>query len=82
MILPWVQERFKFLTILNPASFRDLSFWSSETCKPIRYQQHLGAQLKSSLNTSHGAAFFLGVSRAWLNIGTSALFFFVPTGLV
>jgi hypothetical protein len=67
---------------LNPAGFRDLSFWSSETFKYIRYQRHLGAQLKSSLNTSNGAAFFLGVSGARLNIGTSALFFFVPTGLV
>jgi hypothetical protein len=33
------------------------------------------------LNTSTGAAFFLGVSGARLNIGTSALLFFVPTGL-
>jgi hypothetical protein len=67
---------------LNPAGLRDLSFWSSETFKYIRYQRHLGAQLKSSLNASHGATFFLGVSRSRLIIGTSALFFFVPSGLV
>jgi hypothetical protein len=67
---------------LNPAGFRDLSFWSGETFKYIRYQRHLGAQLKSSLNTSTGATFFLGVSRARLKIGTSALLFFVPSGLV
>jgi hypothetical protein len=64
---------------LNPAGFRDLSFWSSETFKYIRYQRHLGAQLKSSLNTSTGAAFFLGVSEFRLNISTSALLFFVPS---
>jgi hypothetical protein len=67
---------------LNPAGFRDLSFWSSETFKYIRYQQHLGGSLRFSLNGSNGATFFLGVSRAKLNIGTSALLFFVPTGLV
>jgi hypothetical protein len=67
---------------LNPAGVRDLPFWSSETFKYIRYQQHLGAQLKSSLNTSTGAAFFLDVSGARVNISTSALLFFVPSGWV
>jgi hypothetical protein len=67
---------------LNPAGVRDLPFWSSETFKYIRYQQHLDSQLKPNLNASTGAAFFLGVSGAGVNISTSALFFFVPTGLV
>jgi hypothetical protein len=31
------------------------------------------------LNTSNAAVFFLGVSRARLNIGTSTLLFFVPS---
>jgi hypothetical protein len=34
------------------------------------------------LNASNGATFFLGVSGARVNIGTSALLFFVPSGLV
>jgi hypothetical protein len=38
--------------------------------------------LKSSLNASNGATFFLGVSGARVNIGTSALLFFVPSGWV
>jgi hypothetical protein len=67
---------------LNPAGFRDLSFWSGETCKPIRYSRHLGGFFEFSLNGSTGAAFFLGVSEFRLNISTSALLFFVPTGLV
>jgi hypothetical protein len=37
--------------------------------------------LNSVLNGSSGATFFFGVSGARLNISTSALFFFVPTGL-
>jgi hypothetical protein len=67
---------------LNPAGVRDLSFWSSETFKYIRYQRHLGAQLKSRLNASTGATFFFGVSESRFNIGTSALLFFVPSGWV
>jgi hypothetical protein len=67
---------------LNPAGFRDLSFWSGETCKPIRYSRHLGGFFESGLNARIGATFFLGVSRSRLNIGTSVLFFFVPSGLV
>jgi hypothetical protein len=34
------------------------------------------------LNGSTGAVFFLGVSEFRLNISTSALLFFVPSGLV
>jgi hypothetical protein len=67
---------------LNSAGVRDLPFWSGETCKPSRYPRHFGGSLKSSLNTSTGAAFFLGVSGARVNISTSALLFFVPSGLV
>jgi hypothetical protein len=72
----------QYQATLNPAGFRDLSFWSGETLKLICYQRHLGAQLKSSLNASSGATFFLGVSESRFNIGTSAQLFFVPTGLV
>jgi hypothetical protein len=41
-------------------------------------QQHLGGQLKFSLNTSNGAIFFCGVSEFRFNISISALLFFVP----
>jgi hypothetical protein len=67
---------------LNPAGFRDLSFWSGETCKPIRYSRHLGGFFESGLNARIGATFFLGVSGSSLNISTSAPLFFVPSGLV
>jgi hypothetical protein len=67
---------------LNPAGFRDLSVGSGESCKLIRYSRHLGGFFESGLNARIGATFFLGVSGARLNISTSALLFFVPTGLV
>jgi hypothetical protein len=35
--------------------------------------------LKFSLNTSYGAVFFCGASESRLNIGISALLFFVPS---
>jgi hypothetical protein len=44
----------------------------------MRRQQHLGGRFRFSLNTSNGAVFFCGVSRARLNISISALLFFVP----
>ena len=44
----------------------------------MRCQQHLGGRLRFSLNTSNGAVFFCDVSRSRLNIGISALLFFVP----
>jgi len=41
--------------------------------------QHLGGQLKFSLNTSNGAVLFCGVRTPGLNISISALLFFVPS---
>jgi hypothetical protein len=67
---------------LNPAGFRDLSVGSGESCKLIRYSRHFGGFFESGLNARIGATFFLGVSESRLNIGTSALLFFVPSGWV
>jgi hypothetical protein len=72
----------QYQAALNPAGLQDPSFWSGVASKPIRYPRHLGGSLKFSLNISIGATFFLGVSESSLNIGTSALFFFVPSGWV
>ncbi len=63
---------------MNPAGLRALSLGLGETSKPIRCQRHLGDPLKFGLNTSNGAVFFSGVSEPSLNIGISALLFFVP----
>ena len=64
---------------MNPAGLRTLSFWSGETSKPMRYPKHLGGRLRFSLNASNGTVLFCGVSKARLNIGISALLFFVPS---
>ena len=64
---------------MNPDGLRARSPGLSESPKLIRRQQHLGRQLKFSLNTNHGAVFFCGVSRSRSTIGTDTLFFFVPS---
>jgi hypothetical protein len=67
-----------------------LILWVLERCRsgPVNHAKQVAVPsilvvfFESGLNGSSGAVFFLGISESRLNISTSALFFFVPTGLV